>query len=525
MIVDARYAEPNWDHPFDICVIGAGAAGITLALEFAKNRQFQILVLEAGGLHYDKSMQALLDGDRVGDKHPQLKRARLAALGGSTQLWAGWCRPLDPYDFEHKDWVPNSGWPFSFQELEPYYRRANEVCGLGPADYRLSQWRDHLQGNPLLKNTEVVNRVFQVRRIRFNEIYAGTLAKATNIHLVMNTPVRRLLSASADSLVSAIEVVPPRKPPRKVRAKQVVLAAGGLENPRLLLLSGESPERAIGNQFDVVGRYFTEHGFVDSGWFIPTNPKQDMQFYFPVPHPNPSYGFFRPVLSLAPDVLARKKLLNAAVFFYPGYESHKVFSHSGVKAALELWEVTKKRAVPGEWSRLVGTALCAPHHILHALIRKKRISNATQTRWRLRSYYECVPSPDNRITLTQDKDPIGRPKICLNWRLKDQDLDSTDRFHRYLSRCLETENIGRLILPADLEQWRQATESGKHPMGTTRIHENPRQGVVDRNCKVHGTDNLYVVGSSVFPTVGYANPTLTLVALTIRLADHLIFDR
>ena len=213
-------------------------------------------------------------------------------------------------------------------------------------------------------------------------------------------------------------------------------------------------------------------------------------------------------------------MLNAGLYFYPAYEAHEIFTHPAVRAALEFWDIVKHQAVPtGRW-RLLWQALRSPRRLLHAVLRK-RFVRSPQRRWRLRMYYECVPACDNRVLLTEQKDAYGRPRLKLKWRLQETDLLSADRFCRHLDNLIRQHGKGRLQLPDEPEQWRAITEAGKHPMGATRMATDPARGVVDRNCQVHGFNNLYVAGSSVFPTAGYANPTLTLVALAIRLADHL----
>jgi hypothetical protein len=259
-----------------------------------------------------------------------------------------------------------------------------------------------------------------------------------------------------------------------------------------------------------------------------------LRYYFPVPHPhNSREASVRPVITLSPEVLKEEKLLNAAMYFYPSYESHPAFASDAVKAALELWDIIKSKkltelmeiskadAAPGdlwEFCKRIGSR---PHYILQALLRKAMIKDSACSRWRTRFYYECVPAADNRVLLAEERDQFGRRRSRLIWHLSDQDLDSAYRFHVYLASVLQKNGAGNLIYFEEPSQWRSNTETGKHPSGTTRMHVNPKLGVVDKNCRVHGLDNLYVAGSSVFPTTGYANPTLTIVALAVRLARHL----
>jgi len=316
VIVDARAHDINSEVVYDVCIIGAGAAGITTAMELASNSKLNMVILEAGGQHFEHKAQSLLQGEVEGDRHPPLWRSRFSGLGGSTQVWAGWCRPLNSRDFERHDYIPNSGWPISSDELQPAYRRANEICGLGSYGYNLDTWQDLLAGKPLLSSPELIHDIFQVRKLRFNQYYFDNLHNAKNITLYLYSPVMRLYSEEGGQRVSHVEIASYKGKTATLKAKQFVLATGGVENARLLLLSGDSPGSALGNQNDCVGRYYTDHGFIDSGWFVPSREKQDLSYYFPVAHPhNGHHASVRPVVTLSPDVLEKEKLLNAAMYF------------------------------------------------------------------------------------------------------------------------------------------------------------------------------------------------------------------
>ena len=302
MLIDARRQSPDWQASYDVCIIGAGASGIAMALEFINTPAASVLVLEAGGFDYDTAVQDLYEGQMEGDRHAPVVRGRYAGLGGATKVWSGWCRPLDPHDFQQKDWLPLSGWPLTAADLESYYARASLVCGLEPSHFTLADWHHAFRGKPLLATNDIIHPIFQIRRMDFAASYAQTLAEASNITVVLHAPVLRLQPRHASNYAVSVQVARPDGTTCTLSPKLTVLAAGGLENPRLLLLSGESPHRAIGNQHDLVGRYFTEHGFADPGWFVPNQPSRDMQFYFPKTDGADRQVAVRPVLSLAPDV-------------------------------------------------------------------------------------------------------------------------------------------------------------------------------------------------------------------------------
>ena len=199
--------------------------------------------------------------------------------------------------------------------------------------------------------------------------------------------------------------------------------------------------------------------------------------------------------------------MNAALFFHPRYEAHRVFASEEVKALLQLWNKAKQRGVPGAAWPYVARAIRAPHRLAVALARKLVVRHGPARRWRMRAAFETGFRYDNRVTLSDERDRLGRRRVRIEWRIADADVEK-------LSLDLQLPN-GRGV------ELLRALQAGKHHMGTTRMHRAPRHGVVDENSRVHGTSNLFATGSSVFPSGGYANPTLTIVALAVRLGDHL----
>jgi len=237
----------------------------------------------------------------------------------------------------------------------------------------------------------------------------------------------------------------------------------------------------------------------------------------------PGASSVRGVLSLRREVSEREHLMAGAFFFHPRYESHPVFASAEVKAFLKLWNKFKKRGVPGAGWPYARRAGRAPHHVALALARKLVVRNGPAHRWRLRAMFETTFRFENRVTLGDERDRLGRRRARLEWRLGETDIDNMRRVTRLLDRAVRDAGVGHLepAFPDEPSDWRHATEGGLHHMGTTRMHVSPQHGVVDENSRVHGTSNLFIAGSSVFPSGGYANPTLTIVALALRLGDHL----
>jgi choline dehydrogenase-like flavoprotein len=215
--------------------------------------------------------------------------------------------------------------------------------------------------------------------------------------------------------------------------------------------------------------------------------------------------------------------MQAAIFFHPRYESHRVFASREVKAFLHLWDKAKSRAVPGGGWAYARRAAKAPHRLALALARKLAVGDGPAHRWRLRAMFETQFRFDNRVTLSNEYDRLGRRRARVEWQLGEADIDNMRRVTGLLDQAVRETGAGHLELAFADEPsaWRAATEGGLHHMGTTRMHVSPQHGVVDENGRVHGTSNLFVTGSSVFPSGGYANPTLTIIALALRLGHHL----
>lgn len=522
MIRAATEHDGGDDRAYDFCIVGAGPAGITLALELAgKGRR--VCLLEAGGESYTAAAQQLYEGEVVGETYPPLRSTRMSVLGGSTQVWAGWCRPLDAWDFQPRPRLGAPGWPFDLQALTPYYRRAHDICGLAEFEYDPETWRARLGEPPLVPDDrELIHRIFHVRARQFGVAHRSRLNTASTLDVLLQAPVTAL-DLDEGGMVRGVRVRPAAGGSIVVGARHCVLAAGGIENARLLLLSGAEPGRAPGNEHRLVGRFFTDHPFVNPGWLVLRGEPRTLGFYFPRPAPNGSEAAIRAALALPLRVIERNELPGSALFFHPRYEAHPAFDAPAVRAFLELRDTMRSRAVPGATGMLLGRALRGPHQIAVAALRKLLVREGPAGRWRLRMMFEAASRFENRVELCDERDPLGRPRARLRWQVSDAELDAMRRTLDLFDAAFRRAGVGHIepSLGGEREAWRGALEGGKHHMGTTRMHADPAQGVVDANCRVHGTRNLYVVGSSVFPSTGYANPTLTIVALALRLADHL----
>lgn len=497
MLIDSRSLPAGEVIEADICIVGAGAAGITLALELERSGQ-RVALVEGGGFEADSRTQDLYSGESIG-LHYHLSDSRCRHFGGTTNLWGGACRPLDELDFAHRDWIPHSGWPFTRAALLPYYQRARQYLELPEEPDKLLPfpWSQPWQG-----------ALWEGSPTRFGERYLSALKQAPDLKLLLNANLLELKVARTGIVENAVfGVFGDRR--LSIKAGRYVLACGGLENARLLLVASRTEAGKAFNPFDLVGRFFMEHPGFRIGYLVHDHPATPEAIYF-----DRGGHSFR--LS---DETQRVERVGSAGCYPYGY--------------VQLADIP---AV----SKLFDSHIRGPMTILQLAL-------------------EQTPNRDSRLTLSDECDEFGMPRLRLDWRLNDVDRRTYATIMRLISRQAAQFNGCRLwfrpelrnvdfdrpetmplalhlsrdfrVLPytADSEiglhdhgmDTTKAHASASHHMGTTRMHDDPRQGVVDSRCLLHGSRNLYIAGSSCFPTGGISNPTYTIVAMAVRLADHL----
>ncbi len=513
MFVDGRQVPEGTEIETDLAIIGGGAAGITIAREFA-GTGVRVALIESGGFDFDADTQALYEGE-IGGVDYTLDGSRLRYFGGSTNHWGGWCRPLEKEDFEKRDWVPHSGWPITRGDLDPYYPRAAEICQLHSTNFDDPKgWKTDKPVEPLpLAGDEVMTRFFIYSPpTRFGEVYRPDIKKAENVTCYLNSNVLEILPTENAAEVDHLRVATLQGNGFTVRPKTVVLATGGIENARMLLLSNSIAKAGLGNQNDLVGRYFMEHPHIPyPADILITDEKLVPAFYrtyTPV-----EKAVMRGCFMFTPEYLARTGRLGTVMTFYPREEVKTAYTPS------KDGDVTPEKKAERE----------AAHKLDAGILQAIRSSTALPAKndtlgWRfgIGCASEQHPNPDSRITLSDEKDALGLQRTKLTWRLKGTDATSLHQNVRALARAWGGWGEGRIrIIFQDREEWTEAEGWGNHHMGSTRMAADARQGVCDADCRVHGMSNLYIAGSSVYPTTGTVNPTLTLVALAVRMADHL----
>lgn len=555
MFVDARTLPEGTRLEADLCVIGAGAAGITLARELAGG-PLRVILLESGGFTMDPDAQGLAGGEVAGLPYMPLAGTRLRYFGGTTNHWGAVCRPFAQRDFEPEAHTPMSGWPIGLADLQPYYRRAGDVCGLAGFDelFKPASEQTFPKGLAEAFEPHFVERVPTSRR-RFAPNYRAELARARNVTVYLHANVLEIEADEAVRRVVGVRATTFARNGFTVAARGFVLAAGGIENARLLLLSRSRRPAGLGNEHDLVGRYFLEHPRFVAATLLPNARALPSRMF---EWRRVRRATIQTYLRLTPAVRRREGIGQVLVRLEPVYAFGSDIQQSAAVRSLRslvkspmgddfsrdlatvlddltTWQhaTIPGAPIPVPRPEVVREALRSPGTIktrlpqltgnIPTFVHSKLGGSLPVERMRVTTIIVPDPNPDSRVTLCPDSDALGQPRSRLDWRLGASDHRSARRTIEILAAEVGRCGAGRvkLLLEQDDQAWPEDLRGGFHHMGTTRMSDDPRQGVVDRRCRVHGLANLFVAGSSVFPTAGSGTPTLALVALTLRLAHHL----
>lgn len=509
MHTDARTLPDHTTIEGDLCIVGAGPAGISIAMEW-NNTPYKVILLEGGGFDYDEQVQQLYAGRETGQHYYPLESTRLHYFGGTSNHWAGWCSPFEPLDFEKRAWVPHSGWPIKRSDLDPFYARAHPILDLGPYEYDVAYWqkkdpalRSLLPDNPTLlpDHPMVWNKVWQFSPpTRFGKKYGAAIKQSQNIHLYTYA---NLTDITANDPVTAIESVTVKNLAGRqhtVKAKRYVLACCAIQNARILLASHRQAPKGLGNDHDLVGRYFMEHLEIKSAWL-----------YLPAPDPLKLYVVDFGVTKMRCE-LAISREMQEKYQILSGTSSLTPFNQAkGETPAIQAWSDADPRKSAEKF-----------YHSFPPVEKGPQGAN----KYMMSTRVEQAPNPNSRITLDTERDALGMPHAMLNWVLTPLEKRSIRTIYELIGRQLGAAGAGRVQLMEYLRDpndnsWPDFTGGGWHHMGTTRMSDDPRTGVVDADCKVHGIANLFIAGSACYVTAAAPNPTLTLVALSLRLSDHL----
>jgi choline dehydrogenase-like flavoprotein len=527
-IIDLEELEDASSIEADLCIVGTGPAGTSIAKEFAGSK-VQVIIIEGGGRVETPADQDLYNFENVGAIRTQ-DRVRNRIIGGSSHTWNGRCASFDDIDFESKAWLPYSGWPIALGDVHPFLDRSRKYLGIGPNIYDDRLWNElrisppHPRIDPALLKSQFWQYSRGEGNSREPTRFSRTLAEidAPNIRLLLHANVTHINTSDNGSRVKSLEVRTLDGRRAEVKANAIVLACGGLENARLLLTSNKIARNGVGNSHDLVGRFLMDHPGCTLGWFDPHRsvPIQSRFGYYLLDHEagRNAYAFG---LMLSPEIQRKEQLLNCAAFLNEAPSTDEPWSalRRLVRPDAELRHTSRVKdisVVIGDLPWLLGNVYRRVARRQGPILRTNELQ--------LYCLVEQTPDPSSRVTLAQQTDALGMPLLRIDWRIGELERRSVMRLNELIGLELRRTGFAKTFRNNHLLEdinWRSQFVDLSHPSGTTRMSDSPKQGVVDRNCKVHEVEGLYIAGSSVFPTAGHANPTLMIVALAIRLADWL----
>jgi choline dehydrogenase-like flavoprotein len=495
MIADAATLDRSaFDQAFDVCVIGAGPAGITLARSLAAGGA-RVALMEAGGLEISEESQDAYRGSNIGQEYFDHDLSRLRYFGGTSNHWGGWTRALDPVDFLPRPWVPRSGWPIAQLDLDPWRTQADAILDIPSAT--------EAPDLPMRQTGYDFHR-FQFRfspPTRFGEKYQAEIEASDAINLVLNANLVDLrLDDALETVTGAVFRGYERADPGfTVGARAFALCTGGIENARLLLNFTSQVPEGIGNRSGWVGRCFADH---------------------------PHFLIAEAVLR----VLVREREFYAPTTLF--MEEHRCLNFGLRLEPRWIWPnelpALARADMPPEAFNILLEKLVRDPFVDRSLTDRLVLPQPTGQTGVVRIAQEAVPNPDSRVGLGRERDAFGLRRVALDWRISELDVETMRTAVTAFGRHLAEQDIGRLRIAdwllADPPAFPGVADDevgGKHHMGTTRMAADERHGVVDADCRVHGTSNLFIGGSSVFATTGHCNPAYTLIQLALRLGDHL----
>lgn len=546
VFVDARELPADSEVECDVCIVGAGFAGIALAQELSAT-PLRIVLLESGGFKRDSRTQDLYRGSTPTPGHGPLHLYRERRFGGTSHVWGGRCSRFDPIDFETRPWVPHSGWPVGWDEMQPFYERAYEYCDLGRYGGTVEELNDPSMRGPMIGgfDSDALKTdhlwLFSLPT-NFASKYRPEFSRSPNVQVYLHANCLSIHTSEDGVVVDHVIASSLRHNRFKVKARKFVLAMGGLETTRLLLSSDSPNSGGIGNQHDNLGRYYISH-VTGSGGRVRFAPRGDLVWDH---ERTRDRVYSRRTLRLSEQVQANERLLNCR-FTLDFPEISDPGHGSPILSAVYLVKGLLARRIPPEYSAQLSAAGKYRHVLRHigncvrglpvlalfsvkwlwkrGFARRKLPSVVLHSRnltYNLHFDSEQTPNAASRVFLGEELDEFGQRRLVVEWQMLPDDAASVLRSMRLVTGELGKTGVGVVEFDETALLARiKGSTVGSHHIGTTRMSMRPEDGVVDSDCRVFGVDNLFIASSSTFPTSSFANPTLTIVAFAIRIADHL----
>lgn len=540
MLIDFNQ-HPDIGLDCDVCIVGSGAAGSVLFDMLSKAR-LKVILLESGGLVSASETQKLnegflrLNGRPAKEDYTSLVSYRQRSLGGTTNLWAGGCEPFEEVDFASRSWVKDSGWPIELAELEAFYGEAKRYVDITANVFDERLWSVLGIQSPYKFNPDEITTSFAVRSgfladhgylnwpgpVKFGRYLNSPEAVKSNSIVLYNATLTDL-NSDGHGAVRFGEICNAKFDRRKVRAKIYILTAGGWENPRIMLNANRGV--GIGNETDCVGRYYLGHPYGHPAELICLNKAVATELFWKFQYYKVGNNRAQAYFTFKRAAQERYQLLSSTIYLTGNYDED-----SAVRKAMLLRDQIKYGGISSAKISLSDMAILLSDldDVLANAYRSLSTSGVharMMEKIELNLVQEGTPKRDSRIYLSKEKDIFGVNKLVLDWHFDEQEIESIYRAYKLFAATARQFGWGRVQFhpEADVnsDNPTRGLEEGAHPSGATRMSNDRKRGVVDRNLRVHSTKNLYVCGSSVFPTNSWVSPTFTIVALAVRLAKHL----
>ncbi|CCE10424.1 conserved hypothetical protein [Bradyrhizobium sp. STM 3843] len=543
MFIDGRQIPSGSDLDTEVCIIGGGPAGIAIARELLGASR-SVILIESGGWRPNRLTQSLNAAELAPDsRHPPPEMYRERRFGGSSTIWGGRCVPLTRSDFEPRSHVANSGWPISYGDVVPYYLRALTYCEAGEFAFdpicldAPEALIDGLDNEAIMVGLERFSPPTD-----FGRRFKSDLIGSPTHRILLESTCVRLSSDASGRAVDAVECATIAGNHFRIRAKYVVVAAGGLESVRLLAASN------LANSSGTLGRYYMSHLEGTLG-LLQVAPGRQVAWNFA----RTRDGIYaKHHLRLSDEIQQRHRLRN---MIFRLHHANPMDPQHG-DPVLSLMYIAKRFILP-EYRRKISTVELESLDRLPKgrALTARHVANVAKNPWPLIKFLsswvykrhacyrripyvalyskagsypldynaEQTPSYESRLSLTHEKDRFGVPRLYIDWRVCPEDIASIAASYRQMHSILADTGVAAVVYDENLldESVKQTIPVGGHHIGTARMSDDPKHGVVNPQCRTHDLENLYLAGSAVFPTSGSANPTLTIVALAIRIADHL----
>lgn len=457
--------------PYDYCIIGSGPAGMTTAISLSEAGK-HILVVEAGDFDYTEQSQDAYKGEVIGDKYYGLEEMRARYFGGTSNMWAGYCRPLDARDFKAKKDFPETKWPITKKDLDPYILKACEILEVTP-----------VEKDDVVSTENGITKIdFKFSPpVRFGEKYKDFIETSDNLDVCLNANLTKIITDG--KRVEKVLISDYQHNEIEVIASAFILATGGIENSRILLWNNHLTKGKLCGESSPLGNYWMEHPHATFGEVVLKKEKLTKDYY-----------------SLTEDKQRELKILNA------GIRLNNDFQYNGNK-------------------KLIANLACTAPNISRMILNSFNLHLICGVS--IMSAWEQEPVSTNRIALSTDSiDVFNIPRTNLHWKKSEKDIETIYKTAIQIGKYLIEKDIGRLRLfdwvTGNADYPDKSSFGAGHHMGGTRMGTDQTTSVVDKNCKLHTQENFYVLGSSVFPSGGHANPTFTIVQLALRLSEHLL---